>query len=109
MRKGEIWIVELLDGKGHEQRGERPALVLADYHGLTIVAPLTSNMECARFAFTLLIEKTRENGLHCDSIVLLFQITALDNTRFKHRIGRIQEKKKDVIDKLLIDLFSIGI
>ena len=109
MKKGEIWIVDLADGKGHEQKGERPALVLATYNDLTIVAPLTSSEECARFAFTLPIEKNKVNGLSYDSVALLFQITALDDSRFIEQTGRILKEKKDAIDKLLLGLFKINI
>lgn len=30
MKKGEIWIIELPFVEGREQRGKRPALILAD-------------------------------------------------------------------------------
>ncbi len=47
-RQGEIWKLDLSPTRGHEQAGERPALVLsvdkfnAGPAGLVIVAPLTS-------------------------------------------------------------------
>ncbi|NLM29669.1 MAG: type II toxin-antitoxin system PemK/MazF family toxin [Methanomicrobiales archaeon] len=42
-RRGEIWYVDLTDSKGHEQRGRRPAIVLAVSHaGITTVIPLTT-------------------------------------------------------------------
>ena len=109
MKKGEIWIVDLADGKGHEQKGERPALVLARANGLVVVAPLTSNMESARFPFTLPIEKNKVNGLSYDSVVLLFQITALDDGRFIEQMGRMLKEKKDAVDELLLELFKINI
>jgi len=30
MKKGEIWLVELLSADGHEQVGVRPAIILAE-------------------------------------------------------------------------------
>ena len=107
MKKGEIWIVDLADGKGHEQKGERPALVLAKANSLTIVAPLTGNIESARFPFTVTIEKNKVNGLSYDSVVLLFQITALDDARFIEQTGRMLKEKKDAVDELLLGLFKI--
>ncbi len=47
-RQGEVWRLDLSPTRGHEQAGERPALVLsvdkfnAGPAGLVIVAPLTS-------------------------------------------------------------------
>lgn len=106
--KSEVWIVDLSDGKGHEQKGERPAVVLGKANGLIITVPLTSNVDKARFSYTHLIESTQENGLNADSVALLFQLTALDETRFKHRIGRIQKQQQTAIDELLKQLLKLG-
>lgn len=108
MRKGEIWFVELPEGKGHEQKGERPALVLGRANGLTVIVPLTGNIDKATFPFTQHIEPTPENGLSKDSIALVFQISSMDDTRFKRKIGAIQKAQQDAIDKLVLDLLKIA-
>ncbi len=108
MKKGEIWIVDLADGKGHEQKGERPALALGRANGLSIVVPLTKTLDCARFSFTELIEQTSENGLTADSIALVFQIVSLDDLRFKHKLGNVSKEKQDAIDKLILEMLRIN-
>ncbi|MFH1256672.1 MAG: type II toxin-antitoxin system PemK/MazF family toxin [Candidatus Diapherotrites archaeon] len=109
MKKGEIWIVDLTDGKGHEQKGERPAIVLGQANGLAIAVPLTANPDCARFSFTALIEKNSENGLTADSIALVFQIVSLDEVRFKRKIGVASKEKQSTIEKLVLDLLKINL
>ena len=108
MKKSEIWIVDLADSKGHEQKGERPAIVLGRANGLLIVVPLTKTLESARFSFTELIEQTPENGLNADSIALVFQIVSLDDLRFKRKLGTVSKEKQDAIDKLILEMLKIN-
>ena len=108
MKKGEIWIVDLSDGKGHEQKGERPAIILGRANGLSIAVPLTKTLDCARFSFTELIEQTPENGLTTDSIALVFQIVSLDDSRFKRKLGTVSKEKQDAIDKLILEMLKIN-
>lgn len=104
MKRGSIWIVDLSDAKGHEQQGIRPAVIVGGANGLTIVVPLTSNMHSARFSHTHTISPTSGNGLDVDSVVLVFQISALDKYRFKKRIGAIGEPDRLAIAALIHDL-----
>ena len=99
--------MDLPEGKGHEQKGERPALVLGRGNGLTIVVPLTKTLDCAKFSFTELIEQMPENGLTADSIALVFQIVSLDDGRFKHQLGTVSKEKQDAIDKLLLIMLKL--
>jgi mRNA interferase MazF len=108
MRKGEVWFVDLPEGKGHEQKGERPAVVLCRANGLTTIIPLTGSTDKATFSFTLHIEPRPENGLSKDSIALVFQITAMDDSRFKSKIGTITKEQQDAIDKLILEMLKIN-
>lgn len=108
MKKGELWVVDLSDGKGHEQKGERPALVLSKANGLCTVIPLTKNLNSARFSFAELIEQTPENGLTTDSIALVFQIVSLDDCRFKRKTGVLSKQKQDTIDRLIQEMLKIN-
>lgn len=60
MNRGDIYLVDLYDSKGHEQRGKRPALVLGKANGMAVVIPLTSNVSAARFSQTI-----RSRGPKC--------------------------------------------
>jgi mRNA interferase MazF len=44
MKNGAVWLVDLTDAKGHEQRGMRPAIIVGGANGLILVVPLTSSM-----------------------------------------------------------------
>lgn len=107
MKNGDIWLVDLSDAKGHEQRGERPAAIVGGANGLVLVVPLTSNLGSARFSHTYLLSPDLHNGLDTESIALVFQIVALDRERFRHRIGTVGERHRLAIVALIRDLMGM--
>jgi mRNA interferase MazF len=108
MKKGEVWICDLPEGKGHEQKGQRPAIVLARTNKMVLLIPLTSNTDRAEFSFTELIEQTPDNGLSADSIALIFQLGSQDESRAIRKIGVISKEKQEAIDKLILEMFKIS-
>ena len=108
MRKCEVWFVDLPEGKGHEQKGMRPAIIMGRANTAIIAVPLTSNTDRATFSFTLPIEPTPKNGLREDSIALVFQLSSLDEGRFKKKIGVITKAQQDAIEGLVLDLLKIS-
>ena len=107
MHKGEIWLIDLLDGKGHEQTGHRPGLIIGKGNGLIIVIPLTKNIERANLPFTEIINCSPQNGLTCDSVALIFQIVSLDETRFIKKMGEITKEKHLAINGILVEMIKI--
>ena len=107
MKNGTIWLVDLSDAKGHEQRGTRPALIVGGANSLILVVPLTSSQSSARFSHTLTISPDPHNGLDTESVALVFQIVALDRERFRHRIGTISEGQRLAIVALIRDLLNL--
>ena len=107
MKNGDIWLVDLSDAKGHEQRGMRPAIIAGGANGLVLVVPLTSSMSSARFSHTFVISPDSHNGLDAESVALVFQIVALDKERFQHRIGAISEQHRLAILALIRDLLDL--
>jgi mRNA interferase MazF len=107
LKHGDIWLVDLSDAKGHEQRGVRPAIIVGSANGITLVVPLTSNMNSARFSHTSIISPSSQNGLDAESIALVFQIVALDRDRFQQRIGAISEQERLAIVALIRDLLNL--
>lgn len=107
MKKGEVWFVDLPEGKGHEQKGMRPAIIIGRANAAAIAIPLTSNTNKATFSFTLPIESTPENGLKEYSIALIFQLSSMDESRFKRQIGTITKAQQDAIDGLVLELMKI--
>src|SRR5262249_44019370 len=91
---GDIHWVDLPAANGCEQRGRRPAVVLQDddYGGnlpVVLVVPLTTARAAMRFEGTTLIRATAENGLRQVSVVLVFQVRAIDRGRIQERIGAV--------------------
>lgn len=107
MKNGNIWLVDLSDAKGHEQRGMRPAIIVGGANGLILVVPLTSHMSSARFSHTYTITPDVHNDLDTESVALAFQIVALDRERFQHRIGAIGEHQRLAIVALIRDLLNL--
>ena len=105
MRRGDIVLVELpspASGAGHEQVGLRPALVVQnDDSGQTLsvimIVPFTSNLKAQRFPRTLLIQPSRENGLTVSSVLLVFQLRAIDKQRIRKKIGQLET---DLLEKV---------
>ena len=94
MSVGDIHWVDLPSENGREQRGRRPAVVIQDDNygrnlPVVLVAPLTTARATMRFAGTTLVHPTSENGLNQESVVLMFQLRAIDRRRLQGRIGAV--------------------
>ena len=80
MARGDVLLVSLPPSDRREQSGRRPAVaVQTDQKGepMLMVAPITSNLAALRFAFTVSIEPSPDNGLSMKSVVMVFQMRAL--------------------------------
>ena len=108
MRKGEVWIVEIPGADGHEQRGLRPAIFIADTKmSVAIVIPCTANLQALRFPFTLRIEPSRGNGLDVASVALVLQLRAIDKNRLRNKIGKLERPVLKEIDAMMRDLLGL--
>jgi mRNA-degrading endonuclease toxin of MazEF toxin-antitoxin module len=60
----DIWIIHLPDTQANEQTGVRPALILAVHFdtAISVVVPLTKNLETLRFEYTYKIANLRQMG-----------------------------------------------
>ena len=98
MKHGDIVLVELprpASEKGHEQFGTRPALVVhsdATSNALPVVmiVPFTSRPSAQRFPHTISVQPSSLNGLNNASILLIFQLRAIDRKRIKKTIGQLE-------------------
>ena len=104
---GELWWVDLPGGAGREQRGRRPALVLGKANGMGIVMPLTTNPSAANLKFTYSIMPSKENGLREESIVLVFQIAAIDESCFIEKLGWLAEEERLPAKELLKEMLKL--
>lgn len=98
----------MIAGVGHEQYGQRPAILVADTKtGIAIVIPLTTNLEALRFPFTLAILPDGQNNLRQKSVALIFHIRAIDKSRITKIIGKINKNFLKKINKILKEMLGL--
>lgn len=107
MKKGDVWMVDLPEGKGHEQQGYRPAIVMGTTEMVSAVVPLTTTRETTRFPYTHPIQPDSKNGLHVLSVALVFQVASLDPERFSRKIGELSREDLEAIDALAKVFFDL--
>jgi mRNA interferase MazF len=108
MRKGEIWVSELPPKGGHVQQGYRPALVVAEpTRSIATIIPITSALAATRFPYTLGMTPTKENGLEKPSVLLVFQLGAVDKRFLNRNIGQIDAEMLARIDQQLKDMLQL--
>ena len=92
-KRGEVWLVNFNPGRGSEQKGVRPALVIQNdtgniYASTTIVAAITTTIK--EFPVTVLAP-AGEGGLRRKSMVNLAQLLTLDKARLQRRLGSFSD------------------
>ena len=99
MNVGEIFWVEFPARGGRAQAGRRPAIVVQKEKTLPTVSliPLTTQQDALRFAGTILIESDKQNNLRNVSVALVFQLTAIDKSFIKDKLGAISGDKMNEI------------
>jgi mRNA interferase MazF len=101
-----IYLTDLNPGRGTEPGKIRPSVViqtdlLNDHHPSTIVCPMTSRVRSANLLRVHVPKKI--TGLSRDSDILVDQIRAVDNRRFRSRIGLLPNPfRSQLMDNLQI-------
>lgn len=101
MARGDVLLINLPSSDAREQSGRRPAVaVQTDVAGepMLMIAPVTSNLNALRFKFAVKIEPSSENGLTQISIVMIFQMRAIDKSRIIKTIGRLSTADLEKVD-----------
>jgi mRNA interferase MazF len=85
--RGEIWLVDLGTGRGHEQAGRRPVLVVSDdgfnvgLAGLVMTVPLTSKTAKSQHIPAHILVDPPEGGLKTPSVLLCDQLRTISRDR----------------------------
>ena len=105
-RRGEIWDVNWSPGRGAEQQGTRPALIIQNDRGnaspsypLTIVASMSRTER--ELALHVRILPTEENGLTAETDVKCEQVMTIEKTRLLRRRGSITPEEMSKVDAAL--------
>lgn len=108
MKKGDVCIVKLDVGAGHEQYGERPAVLISNIKmGIVVVVPLTTNLEALKFPYILTLLPNKNNKLTQESVALIFHIRSIDKSRIIKTIGKIDNVNQRKLDKILKEMLSL--
>lgn len=96
MRQCEIWYANLNPGKGSEQLGFRPVVivsgnVLNQYLQVVITCPLTTKIK--NYKGNVVLEPDESNGLSEKSEILIFHIRSVSKDRLVKKIGSITEEQ----------------
>jgi len=114
MKRGNIYIAELMPRSGSEQTGIRPVVILShnalnkiDTWRSIIVVPVTTSSSQAGKGLTVIFIPHGTGGLDRDSYVLCHQITTIDKSKLTKYIGDLPENIITQIErgvKIAIDL-----
>lgn len=116
MKRGDIVLVNLpqtADGAGHEQVGTRPALIVHDDAtsetlSVVMIVPFTSNLKAQRFSHTIVVQPSKENGLTVQSVLLVFQLRAIDKQRVTRVIGHLENDLIERVNQEMKDLLGLS-
>jgi mRNA interferase MazF len=105
-RRGEVWDVNWSPGRGAEQQGIRPALIIQNDRGnasssypLTIVASMSRTER--ELPLHVRIAPTEENGLTDYTDVKCEQVMTIEKTRLLRRRGVITSEELSRVDLAL--------
>jgi mRNA interferase MazF len=109
-RRGEVWLVNFNPGRGSEQKGVRPALIVQNdvgnqYAATTIVAAITSTLQ--KYPVTVLLNRN-EAGLKKPSMVNLAQMLTIDKSRLMKRLGTLKAEKVEEVDAAIRISLGVG-
>jgi len=96
MRQCEIWYANLNPGKGSEQQGFRPVVIISgnllnQYLQVVIACPLTTKIK--NYKGNIVLEPDNENGLAERSEIMVFHIRSISKDRLVKKIGKISEEQ----------------
>lgn len=96
MKRGDIYIAELVPRSGSEQKGRRPVIIVShDSFNETpnwrsiIVVPVSTSISQGQRGPTAVPIPAGEGGLAKESLALCHQITTLDRSKLKKKLGEL--------------------
>lgn len=111
VKRGDIYYADLGATTGSEQGGERPVLIIQNnvgnlYSPTVIIAAITSRNKKSSIPTHIELQE-KDYGLTKNSTILLEQIRTIDRTRLKYKMGHLDEKMMEEVNKTIF--ISLGI
>lgn len=102
-KRGDVWLVNFNPGRGSEQQGIRPAVIIQNdignqHSSTTIVAAVTTTIK--RFPVTVVLNR-RESGLKEVSMVNLAQLLTIDRERLMKKLGALASERLIEVDRAI--------
>ncbi len=102
-KRGEIWTVNFNPGRGSEQKGIRPALIIQNdignqYASTTIVAAMTTTIK--KYPVTVTVPRGK-SSLKEESMVNLAQILTIAKARLVKKVGTLEKDKMLEVDEAI--------
>ena len=112
VKRGEIYYADLSPVIGSEQGGVRPVLIVQNdvgnkYSPTVIAAAITSQQDKSNLP-THINLSAAGSGLSKDSIVLLEQVRTIDKTRLKEKMGSLDNRSMNMVDKAISVSFGLN-
>ena len=112
VKRGDIFYADLSPVVGSEQGGIRPVLIVQNDVGNkfspTVIAAAITSQRYKTDLPTHIKVNADGSGLARDSIVLLEQVRTLDKRRLKERMGNLEARDMQRVDRALSVSLGIG-
>ena len=108
--RGDVWLVDLNPVRGHEQAGQRPALVVSvdlfnhGPAGLVVLLPITSRPKGIPFHVAV---KRSEGGLTRPSFIKCEDIRSVSKERLSRRLGSVTPAILEAVEDRLRILLNL--
>ena len=112
--RGEVYLCTFDPGRGSEQKGTRPAIIVertafssvaAKRH--VLVAAVTASPKCARLPFCVRLEASKENGLEKPCYLNASHIHAFSKDRLLRRLGTLTSGEMADMDRALRQMLDL--
>jgi mRNA interferase MazF len=115
MPRGDVIYVDLpmpAGGAGHEQSGNRPAVILQSNNSPTnnpmmMIVPMTSKLTALRFPHTIEVTPSQQNGLRYPSVLLVFQLRAISKGRIQNTVGHLEDQYMRQLESEIKSLLAV--
>jgi len=114
MARNEIFMVELPVPKGahtSEQFGIRPAVIIQadDTHSFNtvVIVPMTAKQPALRYPHTFLVQPSKQNGLGEPSVLMVFQLRAIDRARLRSKLGTLENQHVNRLEREIRELLNL--
>lgn len=106
IRRGDIYYADLRPVIGSEQGGIRPVLIIQNDTGnkhspTVIIAAITSKMNKAETANSLMMVILHKYNIIKDSVILLEQLRTIDKKRLKDKVCHLDDEILSAVNEAL--------